>query len=195
MIRLEVFGPHAHLLSTTCAACPHNAAGCCVSPPDHGWSDVGRVVLEGGRAFLLEQIAAKNLIPSARGLAVRRVRGRTSSLAPRQKKCVYHGAQGCTIASSRRPSTCNYFLCEDAYRDAGEARGEPDAVAARRAQAALAALYAAWNREIEAEIAALFPEGPTWDAAFLDWLGAAFEARMREASCTAESAMDVRSPT
>ena len=191
MIRLEVFGPHTHLLSTTCAACPHNAAGCCVSPPDHGWSDVGRVVLGGGRTFLLEQIAAKNLSPVARGLAVRRVRGRTTSLEPRQKKCVYHGAQGCTIASSRRPSTCNYFLCEDAYRDAGEARGEPDASAARRAQAALAALYARWNRELEEEIAELFPEGPTWDAPFLDWLGAAMEERMREASCPPEAAMHV----
>lgn len=191
MIRLELLGPHTHLLSTTCAACPHNAAGCCVSPPDHGWSDVGRVVLGGGRAFLLEQIAAKNLSPVARGLAVRRVRGRTTSLEPRQKKCVYHGAQGCTIASSRRPSTCNYFLCEDAYRDAGEARGEPGAVAARRAQAALAALYARWNRELEEEIAELFPGGPPWDAEFLDWLGAAIEARMREASRTPEAAMDV----
>jgi hypothetical protein len=194
MIRLEVLGPHTHLLATTCAACPHNAAGCCVSPPDHGWSDVGRVVLGGGRAFLLEQIAARNLLPGARGLAVRRVRGRATSLGPRQKKCVYHGPEGCTIASSRRPSTCNYFLCEDAYREAGEAQGEPAAVAARRAQGALAALYAAWNRELDAQIAALFPEGPAWDAAFLDWLGAAIEARLREASRAAASAMDVRSP-
>lgn len=193
MIRLEVLGPQAQLLSTTCAACPHNAAGCCVSPPDHGWADVGRLVLGGGRAFLLEQIAARNLVPSARGLAVRRVRGRTTSLAPRQKKCVYHGAEGCTIAASHRPSTCNYFLCDDAYREAGEARGNPDAVAARRAQSALAALHTEWNQEIGEQIAALFPEGPAWDAAFLDWLGAAIEARMGEASRAAARAIEVRS--
>jgi hypothetical protein len=178
MIRLEVFGPHTHLLATTCAACPHNAAGCCVSPPDHGWSDVGRVVIGGGRTFLLEQIAAKNLVPVSRGLAVRRVRGRNSNTAPRQKKCVYHGAEGCTIASSRRPSTCNYYLCEEAHRDAGG----PDAGDARRAQKALSEHYATWNRELGELVLSIWPEGPPWDAAFLDWLGAETEARMRRAS-------------
>ena len=178
MIRLEVFGPHTHLVATTCDTCPHNVAGCCVSPPEHGWADVGRVVLGGGREFLLEQLAAKNLTPVARGLALRRVRGRSSVTEPRQNKCVYHGATGCTITSSRRPSTCNYFLCEEAYRDAGEARGEPEAVRAREAQSALSAQYAQWNRELAGAIAARWPEGPTWDEGFLDWLGAQVAPRM-----------------
>lgn len=177
MIRLELAGPSAHLLSTTCHACPHNAAGCCVSPPPHGWSDLGRVVRGGGRAFLLEQLAAKNLDPVAGGLALRRARGRHSTTEPRQNKCVYHGAQGCTIAASLRPSTCNYYLCEEAYRDAGE----PDAAAARRAQQALSELYARWNRELAARIAELWPAGPTWNEGFLDWLGAEMDRRMNEA--------------
>jgi hypothetical protein len=170
MIRLAVLGPDTQLLSTTCAACPHNAAGCCVSPPPHGWSDVGRLVLDGGREFVLSQLAARNLVPAARGLAVRRVRGRNSIQEPRQNKCVYHGAQGCTIASTRRPSTCNYYLCEEAYLDAGERSGEPDAVKAREAQSALAAQYARWNRELAEAIEQRWPEGPGWDGEFLDWL-------------------------
>ena len=65
MIRLAVLGPDTQLLSTTCAACPHNAAGCCVSPPEHGWSDIGRVVLGGGRGFLLEQQFEQGIDPLA----------------------------------------------------------------------------------------------------------------------------------
>ncbi len=177
MIRLEVLGPTTQLLATTCAACPHNVAGCCVSPPPHGWSDVGRVVLGGGRAFLLEQLAAKNLYPVARGLALRRARGRHSRTEPRQNKCVYHGAEGCTILASQRPSTCNYYLCEEAYRDAGG----PDAGTARMAQRDLAELHARWNRELAGAIAERWPEGPSWEEGFLDWLGAEMELRMREA--------------
>jgi hypothetical protein len=184
MIRLEVLGADTQLLSTTCAACPHNVAGCCVSPPEHGWADVGRVVLGGGREFLLEQLAAKNVTPVARGLALRRVRGRNSSAEPRQNKCVYHGAQGCTIASSRRPSTCNYFLCEEAYLDAGEKRGEADAVRARLAQSELSAQYARWNRELAEQIEGRWPGGPTWETGFLDWLGAEVARRMGSASKT-----------
>lgn len=191
MIRLELAGPHTHLLSTTCHACPHNAAGCCVSPPDHGWSDLGRVVLGGGAAFLLEQLAAGNLTPVARGLALRRVRGRNSITEPRQNKCVYHGAQGCTIASTRRPSTCNYFLCEEAYLDAGEQRGEPEAVKARQAQAALSELYARWNRELADEIERRWPEGPSWDTDFLDWLGAEVGRRMGDRDQAGNDHLDV----
>ena len=182
MIRLEIVGPTTHLLATTCAACPHNAAGCCVSPPVHGWADVGRVVLGGGKAFLQDQLAAKNLHPTSRGLALRRARGRHSGTEPRQNKCVYHGATGCTLASSLRPSTCNYYLCEEAYREAGEPRGEPDAVAARQAQTPLAGLYSAWNRELAARIAELWPEGPSWSEGFLDWLGTEMERRLGQAA-------------
>ncbi len=178
MIRLEVLGADTQLVSTVCAACPHNVAGCCVSPPEHGWADVGRVVLGGGREFLLEQIAAKNLVPGARGLALRRVRGRNSSAEPRQNKCVYHGARGCTIVSSRRPSTCNYFLCEEAYQESGAERGEADAGRARLVQRALSAQYAGWNQELGELIEARWPEGPTWETGFLDWLGAEVARRM-----------------
>lgn len=181
MIRLEVAGSSVQLVATTCAACPHNVAGCCVSPPEHGWADLGRVVSGGGKGFLLEQLAARNLQPTSTGLALRRVRGRHAITEPRQSKCVYHGARGCTIAASQRPSTCNYYLCEEAYREAGEPRGDEGALAARRAQKALAERYSTWNRELAARMAELWPEGPSWDERFFDWLGAEMAPRLREA--------------
>jgi hypothetical protein len=175
MIHLEIAGPHTRLCSTLCAACPFASAGCCTSPPEHDWSDLGRVVAAGGRDWVLAQIAAKNLVPAARGLAVRRVRRRESLTAPREHKCVYHGARGCTIDPSLRPATCNYFLCDEAYVEGGERRGDPAAVAARAQHRALIDMYTAWDRDIEARVRERFPEGVPWDAAFLDWLGQEFE--------------------
>jgi hypothetical protein len=171
MIRLEIAGIHTQLCSTLCAQCPQGATGCCKSPPEHDWSDIGRVVALGGRDWLLDQLAQGNLLPSARGLSIRRARGRASPASPRQSKCVYHGPRGCTLTTARRPATCNYFLCEDAYVDGGERRGADGALAARRAHAALMEQYERWDRELFALIAASFPEGVRWDAAFLDWLG------------------------
>src|SRR5262249_10583908 len=143
---------------------------CCTSPPEHDWSDVGRVVALGGRDWLLGEIVAKNLVPAARGLAVRRVRRRESASAPRVHKCVYHGAAGCTIDPSRRPPTCNYYLCDEAYAQAGE----PAAGEARGLHRSLIDRYTSYDREIETRICEAFPEGVTWDAAFLDWLGEQF---------------------
>lgn len=173
MIRLALAAENTCLLSTLCASCPFAAAGCCVAPPDHDWSDVGRVVARGGRDFLLAEIRSGNLVPTGRGLAIRRVRRRESDRGPREKKCVYHGPAGCTISHDLRPATCNYYLCDEAYREGGEARGEPSAVEARRAHRALIAMYEGWDRELSAKIEERYPEGVTIDAGFLDWLGEA----------------------
>lgn len=175
LIQIDPDGPHTRLCSSLCAACPFASAGCCTSPPEHDWSDVGRVVSLGGREWLLGEIAAGNLVPAARGLAVRRVRRRESLTAPREHKCVYHGARGCMIEPSRRPATCNYFLCDEAYVQGGEPRGEPSALEARRLHRALIDRYTAYDRAIEARIREAFPESVTWDAAFLDWLGEEFQ--------------------
>lgn len=179
MIRLRLAGPHTQILSSLCAACPHASAGCCVGPPEVGWSDIGRVVALGGRDWLLEEIAAKRLQPHVRGLTIRRVKARARADGPRVAKCVYHGPRGCTIPAERRSATCNYYVCESALDEGGDVRTAHDVAEAERARAAHAALarsFARWDGEMGARVAAEWPDGPPFDAAFLDGLGAAFEA-------------------
>jgi hypothetical protein len=171
MIHLEQAGVHTRLGSTLCAACPHSAAGCCLGPPDLGWSDIGRIVQRGGRSFLLDEIRAGNLLPCPTGLSIRRVRRKEGALLPRRLKCVYHGPEGCTIAPDRRPATCNYYLCADAFADH---RGDPAVPArARAVHATLQGLYTRWDGEIAALVPAV-PEREAWDLAFLDRLGEVF---------------------
>jgi hypothetical protein len=183
MLRLALAGPDSHLGSTLCAACPQGPAGCCVAPPEYDWSDLARVVLHGGRDFLLGELAARRLLPAARGLALRRVRRRDGPTSPREARCVEHGPEGCTIAPELRPETCNYFLCEDAFTL--DPVREPHA---RAAHAALKTLYERWDGELDALVAARFPEGPPWDGAFLEWL-AGEAARQRESACEARGAL------
>ncbi len=171
MIRLKLAGADTRLESTLCEACPQGAVGCCVSPPDLGWADVGRVVSRGGRDWILAELASGNLAPRPHGLAVRRVRRRDSATTPRRLKCVYHGLHGCTIAPERRSATCNYFLCADAFAEGGEGRGEPAALTARATHGELAAWYTRANQVLASRIALVWPDGVIWDAAFLDWLG------------------------
>lgn len=175
MIRLQILGAHSQLCSSLCASCPQGPAGCCVAPPEVDWSDVGRIVAGGGRDFLLAAIAAKELLVAEDGLRIRRVKRREARTEPMERKCVFHGAGGCTIAPSMRPATCNYFLCDDAFVEGGERRGEPAAVLARQAHGVLRRVYEGWDAELSARISTAYPEGPPWDAAFLDWLGERFE--------------------
>lgn len=175
VIHLELLGPHTRLLSTLCARCPQGSAGCCVSPPEVDWSDVGRIVALGGRDFVLEQLAAGNLLPADDGLRLRRVRKRERPTDPRRMKCVFHGPVGCTIQHQQRPATCNYYLCEDAYETGGERRGDAAAASARKAHGLLREVAQRWDEEIAARVRAAWPEGPPWDAVFLEWLGAEFE--------------------
>ncbi|AKT36122.1 hypothetical protein [Chondromyces crocatus] len=185
MIHLELLGVHTRLLSPLCARCPQGAAGCCFSPPLADWSDIGRIVLLGGRDFLLAQIAAGRLSPVAGGLRLLRVRRRERPTDRRQNKCVFHGAEGCTIDHTLRPATCNYYVCEDTFREGEGDDAQPEdlrlaaSAAARRAHAALHTLYSRWDQVLAARIAAAWPEGVAWDAAFLDWLGD--ELRLLEA--------------
>jgi len=176
MISLRILGPHTQLGSSLCAECPQGPAGCCVAPPHVDWSDVGRIVAGGGRDFLLARIAKKDLTPAHDGLRVRRVKRREAQTEPLERKCVFHGAGGCTIDTALRPATCNYFLCEDAFVVSGERKGSREAVQARRTHATLKQAFERWDVVLAARVAEAFPEGPPWDAAFLDWLGEAFEA-------------------
>lgn len=83
----------------------------------------------GGREWLQQQLTARRVLPlqqrygtPARGLQLARVENPTVSSWP--TKCTFHGEQGCTIGRDRRPATCNYYLCDQAYDRAG-AGGAP----------------------------------------------------------------------
>lgn len=169
MLRLTIVdqGPHTKLLSSLCAACPYSAAGCCVAPPRLDLSDVGRIVTLGGREWLLEEIAAKRLVVGERWLSVSRPKRPLVQGGPREAACVYHSATGCTIPHERRSATCNYYVC-----DAGRA-GEHEAHA-REVHDALVQRFVGWEGEIVKRLAAAWPDGATFDAAFLDWLGTTF---------------------
>lgn len=187
MLRLTIVGPDSQLGSTLCAACPQGPAGCCVAPPSVDFSDIGRIVARGGRDFLAARIAAKDLIPVEKGLAVRRVKRREAPTEPMERKCVFHGKGGCTIDTSMRPATCNYFLCEDAFTKGATKEATQ---AARNAHAALRALFERWDETLAARIPLAFPEGPSFDLAFLDWLGEAFQ-ELESASKNELSALPV----
>ena len=170
MIRLHLAKEHTHIEATLCARCPEGPAGCCAAPPGLAWSDVGRVVSLGGSAFLLAQIARGALRPGPRGLVMVRVDGPPREGGASAKRCVFHGPTGCTIAPEQRAATCNYYVCESALGDENSD--------ARAACETLTAIYAAWDRAIGAEVALRFPDGPTWDAALLSWLGLRFEGEV-----------------
>jgi hypothetical protein len=173
MIRLELLGAHTRVHATLCARCPQGPTGCCAGPPGVEWSDVGRIVSLGGLDWLLAQIASGALRPGGRGLLMKRVARQDAGAWP--ERCVYHGPGGCTIPAERRASTCNYYVCDDAFADGGELTGDPAATAGRRGMDTLVALYGGWDRAIAERGRARFPEGPPWDAGFLGWLGEEFE--------------------
>ena len=146
-IRLDLEGEHTGSVSPLCMECPHGITGCCASPPGFDWSDIGRVLTLGGREWLKGELEAGNITTlqhkhgnPCRGLQLKRIANDALNSATWPTKCGYHGDRGCTIGRDRRPATCNYYLCDDAYARAGEA-GEP----AREAQAILQALYGRWR--------------------------------------------------
>ncbi|MDB5212120.1 MAG: hypothetical protein JWO86_47 [Myxococcaceae bacterium] len=169
MLRLTIAGPDTKLLSSLCAACPYSPAGCCVAPPRLDLSDVGRIVAHGGRDWLLAEIAQKRIAVGERWLFVARPKRPLVPGGAREAACVYHGATGCTIPHERRSATCNYYLC-----DAARAGDGDDAALARATHDELVAKFVAWDAELTSRVAASWPEGPTFDAAFLDWLGETF---------------------
>lgn len=167
MLHLTLAGPHTKILSSLCAACPYSAAGCCVAPPRLDWSDIGRIVSLGGRDWLLDEIAARRLVIGERWLAVTRPKRPLVPGGPREAACVYHGATGCTIPHDRRSATCNYYVCDAARAGEHEAR-------ALEVHEELVDRFVAWDAEITSRVAAAWPDGPPFDAPFLDWLGTTF---------------------
>lgn len=171
MIRIHRHGPHTHLEADLCARCPQGSTGCCAAPPVVAWADLARIVLLGGRDWLLAELAAGNLYPCPRGLALTRVENPDVVATGRAKKCVYHGPMGCTVPANRRSATCNYYVCDEAWTEAMSSSPESrDLRAARTTQERLTASYAEWDLVLGARVRARFPAGPTWDTAFLDWL-------------------------
>ena len=171
-LQLVLAGPDTKLLSSLCSACPYSPAGCCVAPPRLDLSDIGRIVAHGGRDWLLEEIAAKRIVIGERWLSVTRPKRPLVPGGAREAACVYHASTGCTIPHDRRSATCNYYLC-DAARDGGD----PDSADSRRARDAhdeLVASFVGWDAEMTRRLQATWPDGPTFDAAFLDWLGTTF---------------------
>lgn len=169
MIRLQLAGPHTRLDADLCGRCPQGVTGCCAAPPVVAWADLGRIVLLGGRDWLLAELAAARLYPCARGLALLRVDNPDAQATGRAKKCVHHGAGGCTIPSDRRSATCNYYVCDEAWQAAGSSS---ELRRARARQDRLTDDYARWDGVLGERVRARHPEGPPWGEAFLDWLGA-----------------------
>lgn len=168
VLRLTVAGPDSKILSSLCAACPYSPAGCCVAPPRLDWSDIGRIVVLGGRDWLLDEIAAKRLVVGERWLSVARPKRPLMPGGPREAACTYHAAsQGCTIPHDRRSATCNYYVCDAARAGAQEQR-------ALAVHDELVRSFIGWDATITERVAAAWPEGPSFDAAFLDWLGETF---------------------
>lgn len=179
MIRLELAGANTRLHSSLCFQCPHGPTGCCASPPGVDWSDIGRIVTLGGRDWLLEQLSLGNLRPGERGLLLRRVENAEANAGVWPTKCVYHGPQGCTIEPGRRAATCNYYICDDAFLQAGENQGQPEAVLGREAHHTLMVVYGRWDLEILDRVKERWPGGAPWDAPFLHWVGQEFERLVR----------------
>ncbi len=81
--------------------------------------------------------------------------------------CVYLGEKGCTIPHDRRSATCNYYVCEDALAAGGDAEAE-----ARGVLDELVATFTRRDAELAAAVIEAWPQGHSFDAPFLDWLGA-----------------------
>src|SRR5580692_7296534 len=175
-VHVTLAGASSRIASSLCAACPHAPAGCCSGPPPFRWADVGRVVALGGRDWLLGEITAGRIDPSGEGLRIVRRRGLARHGGPRVAKCVYHGPSGCRIRGETRPAACNYYVCGEALGPPEERPHGDDSAAARALHAELTRRLNAFNTILAGRIAADWTVGFSFDAAFLDWLGAEFAA-------------------
>jgi hypothetical protein len=177
MLRLQLAGVDSLLLSPLCRRCPQGRAGCCAAPPAIAWADIGRIVTLGGRDFLLLEMQAGRLLPSPRGLSILRVPANDEFPA----RCTYLGPsdQGCRLEPSHRSATCNYYLCDDAFLLAEE-QADPLVAKARGAHDRIADFLGRCDLELSELVGATFPEGPSWDAAFLDWLALQFQSHLQK---------------
>ncbi len=142
--------------------------------------DAARVVRGGHGAFLLEKIRDKSLLISENGLTLRRKKGRASREEPRRQACVFHGPAGCTILEAQRPATCNYYVCDDVYREGIESGGGALVEEAKSVHRRLAAQNAAWEEALRQWVCAEHPDGPPWDEAFLHGLARRFDELLRD---------------
>jgi Fe-S-cluster containining protein len=129
--------------------------------------------------LLREQIALGNLMITPQGLRIRRTKGRLVPGQRRHLRCVFLGPEGCTIDPDLRPATCNYYVCEEGL--GGPIRGPVGEGEPFVAYAALRELWRRWNEDIEARVAAAWPDGPGWDEPFFAWLAALLREREVEA--------------
>lgn len=142
-VHLVLLGPHTRVVASLCAACPHGPEGCCTSPPDLSWTDIGRVASLGGVAWLVAEVRSGRLLRGPRGLVVERI---ALGEAPRTK-CVYHGEQGCSIPPERRSAACNYYVCGEALAEAG-----PEATGVEAGSAAWTTAYQIWDEILSSEV-------------------------------------------
>ncbi|MDB4942485.1 MAG: hypothetical protein JWP97_2019 [Labilithrix sp.] len=178
-LRLTIAGIDSVLGSDECAACTYSPAGCCVAPPRYDWSDLARVVKHGGAEWLAGELAAGRLVRIDHGLSLRRDKGRVTADrgSPRIAKCTFHdGRSGCTIDSSRRPATCNIYLCDRALA-AGD---HPSATRAREVHDALVADFVRWDAALDARVREAWPDpGARYSPEFFTWLADAFDDAAR----------------
>ncbi len=168
MLRLTLAGTDTLVTTPLCAACHHSPAGCCAAPPRVALADLARIVLRGGRDFLLAELRAGRLLPGP---------GNMWLVLPRRPHpsgvlaCGYLGPSGCVLPPDRRSSTCNIYICDEAL-----ARDDDPATASRTRTVRddLETELAHLDAELAARAAAHFPSGPPLDAPFLDWLGDTF---------------------
>lgn len=177
-LHLTVAGIDSVLGSEQCASCTYSRAGCCVAPPRFDWSDLARVVRHDGLDWLLEQLAAGRLVRIDHGLSLRRDKGRVTPDrgSPRLAKCTFHdGRVGCTIASERRPATCNIYLCDHAL-GASEEAGDPGSAArAREVHDALVRDFVRWDAILDERVRAEWPDPELrYSREFFGWLAEAF---------------------
>jgi hypothetical protein len=166
-VYLVLLGPHTRVVASLCAACPQGPTGCCTSPPDLSWTDIGRVASLGGAGWLAEQVQRGRLLRGPRGLVVQRIP--MDAGAP--TKCVYHGEQGCTEPPERRSAACNYYVCSEALAEAG-----PEATPVEAGSAAWTAAYQIWDEILSAEVGGWESQGagPADEARLFEHLGRRF---------------------
>ncbi len=172
-VHLVLLGPHTRVVASLCAACPQGKTGCCTSPPDLSWTDIGRIASLGGGEWLAAEVGCGRLLRGPRGLVVQRIAlGEGGST-----KCVYHGDEGCTVAPDRRSAACNYYVCAEALAEAG-----PDATGVEAGSAAWTAAYQIWDELLSAEVGswesqasqASQASGPEDEARLFEHLGRRF---------------------
>lgn len=165
MLRLTLAGTDTLVTTPLCAACHHSPAGCCAAPPRVALADIARIVLRGGRDFLLEELREGRLLPGPGGmwLVLPRRLHASGVLA-----CGYLAERGCVLPPDRRSSTCNIYVCDEALSR------DDDATLAARARLVrddLEDRLATLDAALASRVAARYPTGHPLDAGFLDWLG------------------------